>query len=83
LIRTEPHQTSNSSNKTIDKCIDAGQGDQIWRIFAYLAIVFFGQFLEKYCSGRYFLLLFSQKKSGWATLRAIFPPTHLVTLTLK
>jgi hypothetical protein len=27
------------------------QGDQIWQIFAYWAIVFFGQFIENYTSG--------------------------------
>jgi hypothetical protein len=39
--------------------IDCLQGDQIWRIFAQWAILYFGQFFIKYISSKEFWLLFS------------------------
>jgi hypothetical protein len=52
------------------------QGDQIGRIFAYWAIIFFGIFLRKFLAYVRFpkvsvLYLFRQK-TGWATFRATF-----------
>jgi hypothetical protein len=63
------------------------QGDQIGRIFAHWAIVFFGQLLKitevaqifdalLFKGERYKLIL---RKTGWATFWAIFSQTHLVT----
>jgi hypothetical protein len=64
------------------------QGDQIGRIFAYCAIVFFEQFSEKYKSSpisraTYFQGINFDKKMGWATFWAIMYQTHLVALNWK
>jgi hypothetical protein len=67
------------------------QGDQIGRIFAYWAIVFFGQFFYYRSSPyfRYFFLtidrvLFILTRKYWlGYILGDFPPTRLVTLLLS
>jgi hypothetical protein len=67
------------------------QGDQIGRIFAFLRMIFFGQFFKNYRSRPNFWLLFSAlkithvflAKMGWATVWAILSQTHLVTLNSR
>jgi hypothetical protein len=66
------------------------QGDQIERIFANWAIVYFGQCFENYQRStnswatfstvptKYVLFL---QITGWATFWATFSESHLVTLT--
>jgi hypothetical protein len=63
------------------------EGDQIGRIFAHWAIVFFGQFFEHYRSSPNFPATFIHKKVAYKfwqkqldTFWAIFSQTHLVTL---
>jgi hypothetical protein len=64
------------------------QGDQIGRVLAYWAVVYFGCFLFTVVVAQIHGLLFSQcfssalilTKTGWATFWATFSQTHLVTL---
>jgi hypothetical protein len=64
------------------------QGDQIGRIFAYLAIIYFEQIIENYTSCPNLRATLSTEKSfafiltkrDWATCWAILAKTHLVTL---
>jgi hypothetical protein len=64
------------------------QGDQIGRIFAHWAIVYFGQFFENDRRSLNFLatffhdenFVFSLTEIGCATFWAILSQTHLVTL---
>jgi hypothetical protein len=76
-----PRPDSNSNQLSPVPEADAMQGDQIGRIFAYWAIVFFGQFYEKYSSSQKVKVIYKfRQKMGWAKLWAIFSQTHLVTL---
>jgi hypothetical protein len=67
---------------------DAGQGDQIGRIFANWVIVYFGQFYENYKSSTHILGIFSAVKFIHKCLKKcvglhfgrFFDQTHLVTL---
>jgi hypothetical protein len=67
---------------------DDCQGDQIGRLFAYWAIVNFGEFVGNCsCSPNYILATFFMvccvlilEKNGWATFWAIFSKAHIVTL---
>jgi hypothetical protein len=43
--------------------VGVGQGDQIWQIFAYWAIVFLGQFFESYRSSRKICATFIHRRS--------------------
>jgi hypothetical protein len=64
------------------------QGDQIGRIFAHWAIVFFGKF-KNYKVGQIFWATFYHSKCfvliltkmGWAKFWAIFSQTHVTLLT--
>jgi hypothetical protein len=67
------------------------QGDLFGRIFAQWANYYFEEFVENYRSSphfcatlymsRYRLSIKFDKKTGWATLWAIFSQTHPVTLS--
>jgi hypothetical protein len=64
------------------------QGDQIGRICAYWAYVYYGQFFDNYRSSANFWAFFHGTnytsilaKIGWATFWAILSRTHLVTLS--
>jgi hypothetical protein len=79
------------SPKKLAKKIGAfDQGDQIGRIFAQWAIVYFGQWFENYIQSANFWATFFRDisyvliftKNGLATFWASFSQTHLVTLLL-
>jgi hypothetical protein len=73
---------------TADGDLCRKQGDQIGRIFASSAIVYFGQSFENCPSSAHLGFLFPRlklcndfdKKKHWATFWAILSQTHLVTL---
>jgi hypothetical protein len=59
------------------------QGDEIGRIFAVWAIVYFGQFFFNRTISAKFWTIFLYSfcpKLGWATIWVSFSQTHLVTL---
>jgi hypothetical protein len=75
--------------KSLNFIILVVKGDQIGRIYAQWAIVYFGQCFENYWSGaNFWATLFHgtsyvliMTKNGWATFWATFSQTRLVTLS--